>query len=98
MRQLITNDAFTMSRIIKKLNIKIQGQTDEEIGMELMLQIVENAHMAQSEINDFFGSLSGMSGEEFGKLPISQPLEIIKQFKELDGISDFFKLVGLLTK
>ena len=98
MRQLITNDAFTMSRIIKKLNIKIQGQTDEEIGMELMLQIVENAHMAQSEINDFFGSLSGMSGEEFGKLPISQSLEIIKQFKELDGISDFFKLVGLLTK
>lgn len=98
MRQLITNDAFTMSRIMKKLNVEIKGQTDEEIGMELLLQIVENAHMAQSEINEFFGGLVEISGEEFGKMPITQSLEIIKQFKGLDGISDFFKLVGLLTK
>jgi hypothetical protein len=105
MRQLITNDIFAMSRILKKLEIKVDLNTDksdeqwdEKLGVQLITKIAENAHLAQNEINSFIGGLAGISGEEFGKLPIKESLEIIKQFKELDGISDFFKRAGQSTK
>ena len=99
MRQLTTNDVFKMSRILKKLNINLDSKgTDEEIGMKLLVQIAENAYLAQNEINEFLGSLTGMTGEEFGNLPIKESMEIMNEFKQLDGIVDFFSLVGQSTK
>jgi hypothetical protein len=99
MRQLTTNDVFKMSRILKKININLDSKgTDEEIGMKLLVQIAENAHLAQTEINEFLGSLNNMTGEEFGNLPIKESMEIMKEFKQLDGIVDFFTLVGQSTK
>lgn len=94
MRQLITNDIFKMSRILKVIEIDISG-SDEEIGTRLIKQIAENAHLAQNEINDFMGGLTNMTAEEFGNLPIKESIEIFKEFKELDGISDFFKSASL---
>jgi hypothetical protein len=95
MRQLTTNDVFKMSRILKKININLDSKgTDEEIGMKLLVQIAENAHLAQTEINEFLGSLNNMTGEEFGNLPIKESMEIMKEFKQLDGIVYFFTLVG----
>jgi len=89
-----------MSRILKKINVNIDAKdkSDEQLGMNLLMQVAENAHLAQNEINEFIGGLADMTGDEFGKLPIKESIEIIKQFKELDGIADFFKLVGQSTK
>ncbi|MCK9518048.1 MAG: hypothetical protein M0R74_03310 [Dehalococcoidia bacterium] len=113
MRQLITNDVFKMSRIFKKLGIKIDellkeepdekagtndDNSDEKFGLRLIQVLVENAYLAQAEINDFIGDLFGMTGEEFGKLPLTESIEKIKELKKLDGIGDFFKQVGQLTK
>jgi hypothetical protein len=105
MRQLITNDIFKMSRILKKLEIKIEADTskedkfwDENLAMGIIKKIAENAYLAQNEINDFLGDLAGMTGEEFGKLPLKETLNIIKEFKELDGISDFFKYAAQAAK
>jgi len=99
MRQLITNDVFTMSRILKKMDLKFEDtETDEELVLDLIKKVAENAYMAQNEINNFLGELSGMTGEEFGKLPIKESIAIIKEFKQLDGINDFFKSAGQLTK
>lgn len=122
MRQLQTNDIFSMSRILKKLDLKFEfkdkaegGQagsdcpeneeqdsnsikTDEELVLDLIKKVAENAYMAQAEINNFLGELSGMTGEEFGKLPIKESLAVIKEFKQLDGINDFFKSAGQQTK
>ena len=119
MRQLQTNDIFSMSRIMKKLDLKLDLKIDgpdeiegadglenektyENIGFDLILDLIkkvtENAYMAQTEINNFLGELSGMTGEEFGKLPIKESIAIIKEFKQLDGINDFFKSAGQQTK
>lgn len=98
MRQLTTNDVFKMSRILKKINIDLESKgTDEEIGMKLLIQVAENAYLAQNEINEFLGDLVGMTGEEFGNLPIKESLAIMSEFKQLDGVVDFFKLVGQST-
>ena len=99
MRQLQTNDIFSMSRILKKLDLKFEdSETDEELVLDLIKKAAENAYMAQTEINNFLGELSGMTGEEFGKLPLKESLAIIKEFKQLDGINDFFKSAGQQTK
>ena len=99
MRQLKTNDVFLMSRILKKININLESKgTDEEIGLKLLMQVAENAYLAQSEINTFLGDLVGMTGEEFGNLPLKESMSIMNEFKQLDGVVDFFKLVGQSTQ
>lgn len=98
MRQLKTNDVFLMSRILKKININLDSKgTDEEIGLKLLMQVAENAYLAQSEINTFLGDLVGMTGEEFGNLPLKESMPIMNEFKQLDGVADFFSLVGQST-
>lgn len=98
MRQLTTNDVFKMSRILKKININLDSNgTDEEVGIKLLMQVAENAYLAQNEINEFFGDLVGMTGEEFGNLPIKESMAIMSEFKQLDGVADFFSLVGQST-
>ena len=100
MRQLITDDLFAMSQILKKLEIVPDPnlEDDGQIFLDVLKKVLENAHLARTEINDFLGDLSGKTGEEFGKLPIKESKAIMKEFKELDGISDFFELAGKLTK
>ena len=99
MRQLKTNDVFLMSRILKKININLDSKgTDEEIGLKLLMQVAENAYLAQSEINTFLGDLVGMTGEEFGNLPLKESMSIMNEFKQLDGVADFFSLVGQSTQ
>lgn len=104
MRDLETNDIFKMSRILKKmaLDIDLKGietkdKTDEQVGLEVVARIIkralENLYMAQDEVNSFMGDLIGITGEEFGKLPIE---ESMKSFIEFKGKmpKDFFKLAG----
>jgi len=99
MRQLTTNDVFKMSRILKKININLESKgTDEEIGLKLLMQVAENAYLAQNEINEFLGSLTGITGEELGNLPIKESMAIMNEFKQLDGVADFFSLVGQSTQ
>ena len=107
MRQLNTNDVFKMSRILKKLELKIDADSflndksknsDEKFFIDIFQKILENMGNAQTEVNDFLGSLAGMSGKDFGELPIKDSLAIIKEFKELDGVVDFFKYASQLMK
>lgn len=105
MRQLITNDLYRMSKILRKLaikasDVKVDSESkdfDQELIIALILKIAENAYLAQDEINDFIGSLCGMTGEEFGALPVKQSMERMKEFKTLDGVADFFAQAGRLT-
>jgi hypothetical protein len=84
-----------MSRILKKMEININTESEEDsvVGTQLIKQIAENLYLVQNEVNEFLGDLAGV--EDFGKLPIKESLKLIKEFKELDGIADFFKSAGL---
>ena len=102
MRGLITSDIFRMSKILKKMGIKVAAETDEgkeksqnQMGAELIVTVLENIHLAEFEVNEFLGDLSGMTGDEFSKLSISDAFKIIKEFKELPGVSDFLQQAGI---
>jgi hypothetical protein len=77
---------------------KVGMQIVQKVGLQLLKKVAENAHLARNEINDFLGDLSGMTGEDFSKLQIKEAAKIIKEFKELDGIRDFFESAGLLAR
>lgn len=97
MRSLKTSDIFAMSKILKKMDLKIKipaDATPTEIGILLFQKIFENVHLAETEVNSFLADLVGMSPEEFGNLPLEDTLEIFRLFKEQKGFSNFLKLAG----
>ena len=100
MRELKTSDIFKMSKILKKINLKIDAtdKTAENLGSEIILQIGENLHKVENEVNEFMANMIGCTSKEFAELPLKKTLEYFEEFKNLDGISDFFKSAGRLTK
>jgi hypothetical protein len=99
LRNLKTSDIFSMSKILKKMNLKIEtdDKTQKQLGAELVLTAFENLHLAENEVNEFLASLSGMDVKEFCELPIEKTFEIITEVKKLPGIANFFKSAGQLT-
>lgn len=105
MRALKTKDIFPMSKILKKLDVKItldlnkfKGKSQEQAGQEFMLGLLktalENLYQAENEINSFLAELVGMNTDEFSELPIEDTLEIITLFKNQKGLSNFLELAG----
>jgi len=100
MRELKTSDIFKASKILSKINIKVdvKDKVQEQVGSEMILAIGENLHFAEKEVNEFMGDLIGISAKEFSDLPISKTIKYFEEIKKLEGISDFFKSAGRLTK
>lgn len=98
-RQLKTSDLFKMSKILKKMNLKMNVQPKkegEQLNMifDLLNEFISNIHLAENEVNQFMGDLVGISGEEFGELHIDDTMDIFSQFKDLDGVANFLKLAN----
>lgn len=103
LRNLKTSDIFKISKILKKMNLKNElkvenGKTQQQIGAEFILTIFESLHLAEDEVNEFIGNLAGITKEEFSNLEIDKTLEYIEEFKNMKGISNFFKSASQLTK
>lgn len=97
MRELKSGDIFRMSKIIKKINIKVEvkkGMTQSQAGLEVITQILENLHLAEKEVSDFMGDLIGITGQEFQELSLADTMNIFKQFQELEGVESFLKLAN----
>jgi len=99
-RGLKTSDIFKMSKILKKMSLKIdtEGKTQEQVGAEIIMSAFENLYMAQDDVNEFMGDLVGLSAKEFNELPIENSVKIIQQFKNIPGITGFFKAAGVSMK
>lgn len=99
MREIITDDLFKMSRILDKMNLQVdfdidvKGKTDKQLGVAIIgkigLKAFESIHLAKDDVNEFLGDLNGMTGEEFGKLPVKESVKLFIEFKK-QVPSDFF--------
>lgn len=109
LRKLNGNDVFKMSKILKKMDLKIEAtridykgeiipKTQVEVGIELFKGLLENLHMAQNEVNDFLGDLINCSGDEFGKKDLDEILEVMTKFQEMIKGTSFFTTVSKLMK
>ena len=97
LRELKTGDIFKMSKVLKKMDIKIEvkkGMSQGQVGFEIINQIFSNLHMAEKEVADFMGDLVGITGNEFQELSLEDSMSIISQFKDLDGVESFLKLAN----
>lgn len=100
MRELKTTDIFKMSKILKKMDIKMDvgGKAQEQVGADLILRLGENIHLAETEVNEFMGSLIGITAKEFSELPITKTFEYLEEFRNIPGIANFLKFAGQLNK
>lgn len=92
MRPLKTTDIFKMSKILKKLNIKLDVSekiTQQEMGVQMIQRVIENLHLAEDEVNGFLAELVSVEPKEFADLPIEDALKIISLFKEQKGLASF---------
>lgn len=100
MRRLQTKDVFKVSKIIKKIGLNFtigEGMTKHEAGTLVIKHIIENMHMAETEITDFMADLVGMSVEEYTKLPIVETMKYFEELKEQEDIKSFLAFVGKLN-
>lgn len=97
MRPLMTADIFKMSKILKKMDLKLKFEnkaSQEEVGVMLIQKILENLYLAEEEVNSLLAGLLGITTEEFSELPIQDTIEVFNQFKDQKGIINFLKLAG----
>ena len=97
LRTLKTGDIFKMSKILKKMDLKVELNkkvSQQQFGFDLMKLVLENVHIAEEEINEFLADLSGLTTQEFAELPFEDTIKIFNEFKNLDGIGSFFKLAN----
>ena len=95
MRKPNVNDIFLAAKIARKLDLKALEidfkAPAEEVGGKVLTHIVENMDKAEEEIAEFLGGILELPKEEVLKKPID---EVYHELKEMDGLSDFFTLLG----
>lgn len=87
---MTVKQGLKLSAIVSKLNIKITNAeaSETEIGKDLMMQIVTNAHLAEKEIISFVASTKKIKEEEAEEVDL---IEFIKEFFKDSGALNFFK-------
>jgi hypothetical protein len=106
MRKLQFGDLFTLTRIIKKMNIKaeikelitdISNKTPKEkeeaqqnLQVELTMLFVEHLGDAQQEIYKLFADISSQSISEVENMELKDVMEIVNSIFNDDQFSGFF--------
>jgi hypothetical protein len=108
LRNLITSDLFSLTRIIKKMNLKeeikalakdITGLSDKEkkkanegLQAELVILFIENIGNAEDEIYKFLGNLSDKKPKEIAEQPPLETINMIEQLFSEENFGDFLSL------
>lgn len=100
MRKLIMSDVYKMSKILSKLDLKldVKDKDQQEVGADFILKLGSNLHKAEAEVNEFMGGLIGLSAEDFGNLEFAESAKHLEDFKNLKGVKDFLKLAAKSMK
>lgn len=99
MRKPNIKDAFLMSRIIKKIDLKNADikweEKTETVGKEVIFYIIENIDKVEDEVSELISNIFEVEKEKALEVPLD---EVFEQLKNIEGIKNFFQQAGKLTK
>lgn len=99
MRKPNIKDAFLMSRIIKKIDLKNADikweEKSETVGKEVIFYIIENIDKVEDEVSELISNIFEVEKEKALEVPLD---EVFEQLKNIEGIKNFFQQAGKLTK
>lgn len=99
MRKPNIKDAFLMSRIIKKIDLKNADikweEKAETVGKEVIFYIIENIDKVEDEVSELISNIFEVENEKALEVPLD---EVFEQLKNIEGIKNFFQQAGKLTK
>jgi len=99
MRKPNIKDAFLMSRIIKKIDLKNADikweEKAETVGKEVIFYIIENIDKVEDEVSELISNIFEVEKEKALEVPVD---EVFEQLKNIEGIKNFFQQAGKLTK
>lgn len=84
--------SMRLSAIIDKMGIKITNPkaTQEEVGADLVIQIIGSAWKAEKEIYNFIAEIKKITVQEAEEVDL---IEFIKEMNEISGLKGFFMSV-----
>ena len=87
---LTLKQGLKLSAIIDKLDLKITDPkaSQEQIGADMMMQIISKAHKAEKEIYAFVAETRGITPQEAEKVDL---IGFIKEITADAGVMNFFK-------
>lgn len=108
MRNLKTVDLFSLSRILKKMNLKediknlakdVTGLSEEEkikaedeMKISLVMLFAENIGNVEKEVYKLFSDITDKSVKDLQDMNLIDFVNLIKELFEQDGFDDFLKL------
>lgn len=104
MRKLRLSDAGKASKILKKMELRVDGKVEgadvETLGASLMLKLMENYHVAEREVAEFMASLieDGMTAEKFLNLGLDEVMPYFEELKNDEGLKSFLLHLSRLMK
>ena len=95
LRELKFEDIFALSKIAKKMGLKVDPKmigkainessnaqdAQEALGYDMMMQILENLHLARTEVTAFLADLIGKKPAEVLNLELADLKPIWEEFK-----------------
>lgn len=105
MRNLKFKDLGKASKIVKKLNLRVDKETNindiDSVGASLFLKLVENYNMVQDDLADFMSNLledENVSKEDFLNLELNDVYAYLEKLKEDEGFSNFLSALSNIVK
>ncbi len=105
MRKLKTADLFSLSKIIKKMNIKedikaltrsITGVPEEEkkkaaqdFQIDFLMLFVENVGNAEKEVYKLLGDLDGRAPKEIEEMEVDKFMQLVKELFGQENLGSF---------
>lgn len=105
MRNLKFKDLGKASKIVKKLNLRVNKDTNindiDSVGASLFLKLVENYNVVQDDVADFMANLledENISKEDFLNLDLNDVYTYLEKLKEDEGFSNFLSALSNIVK
>lgn len=100
---LTLKQGIRLSAIIDKLGLEIKTtkrdsegkevfRSQEELGADLMMQVVSKAHRAEQELYAFVAEIKGISAKGAESVDL---VSFIKELAAMPGVADFFKSAAM---